>query len=336
MFEEVLRKVRELERGVKVPIRFEVDENGYFDRVCPSRECRTLFKVKFGDWRNIVRDEEVFCPLCRHDAKAIEWNTPAQKRHIKQTARAYVQKQIGRAMQSDASHFNRSQNQNGFINLSMSCKPGIVPVPVPAKAADVMTQEFTCEKCQCRYTSIGAAFFCPACGHNSVLDTFANALSTVRKTINAIPGIRRALIQAADENAAEDSIRHICENGLVKIVSSFQRYAEACFMRLANASAFTVRRNLFQNLTESDDLWRRATGTGYTDILNAADYTRLALYFQQRHVLSHLDGIIDQQYIDRSQDKRLDVGQRLIVSESSVLDLSRIAEPLASGLDGLK
>ena len=335
MFDEVLRKVRKLERGVNIQIHFEFDENGYFDRVCPSRECRTLFKVKFEDWRDIVRDEKVFCPLCRHDAKATDWNTPAQKRHIEQIAQAYVQKQIGRAMQSDASRFNRSQKQNGFIKLSMSCKPGVVPVPVPAKAADVMTQEFTCEKCQCRYTSIGAAFFCPACGHNSVLNTFANALSTVRKTIGAIPDIRQALVQATDENAAEDSVRHICENGLVKILSSFQRYAETCFLLLANASTFKVRRNLFQNLTESDDLWRQATGTGYTDILNAEDYARLALYFQQRHVLSHLDGIIDQQYVDRSQDKRLDVGQRLIVSESSVLDLSRIAESLASKIYGL-
>jgi hypothetical protein len=332
MFDEVLRKVRKLERGVNIQIHFEFDENGYFDRVCPSRECRTLFKVKFEDWRDIVRDEKVFCPLCRHDAKATDWNTPAQKRHIEQIAQSYVQKQIGRAMQSDASRFNRSQKQNGFIKLSMSCKPGVVPVPVPAKAADVMTQEFICEKCQCRYTSIGAAFFCPACGHNSVLNTFTNALSTVRKTIGAIPDIRQALVQATDENAAEDSVRHICENGLVKIVSSFQRYAETCFLLLANASTFKVRRNLFQNLTESDDLWRQATGTGYTDILNAEDYARLALYFQQRHVLSHLDGIIDQQYVDRSQDKRLDVGQRLIVSESSVLDLSRVTEILASGL----
>ena len=336
MFDEVLRKVRELERGVKVPIRVEADDNGYFDRVCPSRDCRTLFKVKFDDWRRIVRDEEVFCPLCRHDAKATEWNTPSQKRHHEQASQAYVQRAIGRAMQSDASRFNRSQSRSGFITMSMSYKPGFVPVPIPAKAADVMTQEFTCEKCQCRYASIGAAFFCPACGHNSVLETFANALSTVRKTITAIPEIRQALKQTADENVAEDSVRHICENGLVKIVSSFQRYAEACFSKLANAKTFTVRRNLFQNLTESDELWRRATGTGYTDILNVADYKCLSLYFQQRHVLSHLDGIVDQQYIDRSQDRRLDVGQRLIVSESSVLDLSRIAEALTSGLDGLR
>jgi len=335
MFDDVLRKVRELERGVKVPIRFELDDNGYFDRVCPSRDCRTSFKVNFDDWRNIVRDEEVFCPLCRHDADATEWNTPSQERQIEQAAQAYVQDVIGRAIQSDARRFNRSQSRTSFIKMSMSYKPGTVPVPIPASAADIMTQEFSCKKCQCRYASIGAAFFCPACGHNPVLETFANSLSTVRETIAAIPEIRKTLKQTADENVAEDSIRHVCENGLVKIVSAFQRYSESCFFKLANANTFLVRQNLFQNLSESDDLWRQATGTGYTDILNATDYQRLAIYFQQRHVLAHQDGIVDQKYIDRSQDRRFDVGQRLIVSDTSVLDLSRIAEALAGGLDDL-
>lgn len=335
MFDDVLRKVRELERGVQVPIQFELDDNGFLDRVCPARNCRASFKVKFDDWRDIVRDEEVFCTLCRHDADSTEWNTRCQKRQIEQAAQAFVQDVIGRAMQSDSRRFNRSQSCGGFIKISMSYKPGIVPVPVPAKAAAIMTQDFTCEECQCRYASIGAAFFCPACGHNSVLDTFSNAISTVGETIAAIPEIYDTLKQTTDENVAEDSVRHICENGLVKIVSSFQRYAEACFLKLSNAGSFKVRRNLFQNLTESDDIWRRAVGTGYTDILTFSDYQRLSLYFQQRHVLSHLDGIVDQQYIDRSRDRRFDAGQRLTVCDSQVLELSRIAETLASGLAGL-
>jgi uncharacterized Zn finger protein (UPF0148 family) len=335
VFDDVLRKARQLERGVQVPIELELDNNGYLDRVCPSDECGTNFKVMFEDWRDIVRDEEVFCPLCRHDAKSTEWNTPEQAEYIQQAATAYVQKQLGQAFRSDARRFNRSQDRNSFIKMSMSYKPGHIPVLVPANAADIMTQEFTCDECNCRYASIGAAFFCPACGHNSVLDTFANSVQTVQKTLAAIPAIRDALTDSADENVAEDSIRHICENGLVKIVSSFQRYAEACFQKLPNAGSFTVRRNLFQNLSESDAIWRGATGTGYTDLLDNNEYEMLSLYFQQRHVLAHLDGIVDQQYIDRSNDHRFDVGQRLIVKESNVSDLATVIEKLAAGLVAL-
>lgn len=289
----------------------------------------------FGDWRDIVRDEEVFCPLCRHDAKASEWNTPEQSEYIQKVATAYIQKELGQAFQSDARRFNRSQDRNSFIKMSMSYKPGNIPVPVPANAADIMTQEFICEGCNCRYASIGAAFFCPSCGHNSVLDTFANSIETVTKTLDAIPAIRAALTDSIDENVAEDSIRHICENGLVKIVSSFQRYAEACFNKIPNFGSFTVRRNLFQNLVESDAIWRDATGTGYTNLINNDEYQMLSLYFQQRHVLAHLDGIVDQQYIDRANDHRFDVGQRLIVTETNVAQLATVIKKLATGLVAL-
>lgn len=173
------------------------------------------------------------------------------------------------------------------------------------------------------------------CGHNSILDTFANSVETVTKTIEAIPAIRAALTDSINENVAEDSIRHICENGLVKIVSSFQRYAEACFHKLPNSGSFTVRRNLFQNLVESDAIWRDATGTGYTNLINNDEYQTLSLYFQQRHVLAHLDGIVDQQYIDRSNDHRFDVRQRLIVTDSNVAKLATVTKKLATGLVAL-
>lgn len=332
MFDDVIRKLRQLERGVQVPIKLELDDNGYLDRACPFDECGTHFKVQFDDWRDIVRDEEVFCPLCRHDAKSDEWNTHEQAKYLKDVVQAYVQKQLGQAFKSDSRKFNQKQNRNSFIQLSMSYKQGRVPVPVPSMATDIMTQEFQCDECKCRYSSVGAAFFCPSCGNNSVLATFSNSVQTVRKTLEAIPAIRDALIESIDENVAEDSIRHICENGLVKIVSSFQRYAEACFYRLPNAGSFNVRRNLFQNLTESDTIWRDASGTGYTDILNATEYVSLSLYFQQRHVLAHLDGIVDQQYIDRLNDRRFDVGQRLKIAESAVANLAAVIDKLASGL----
>lgn len=335
MFDDVLRKLRQLEHGARVSIDLELDDKGYFDCKCPSDDCGINFKVMFEDWRNIVRDEEVFCPLCRHDDKASEWNTPEQTEYIQKIASAYIQKELGQAFQSDARRFNRLQDRNSFVKMSMPYKPGHIPVPVPANAADIMTQEFTCEECACRYASIGAAFFCPSCGHNSILDTFANSVETVTKTLEAIPAIRAALTDSIDENVAEDSIRHICENGLVKIVSSFQRYAEACFHKLPNSGSFTVRRNLFQNLVESDAIWRDATGTGYTNLINNDEYQTLSLYFQQRHVLAHLDGIVDQQYIDCSNDHRFDIGQRLIVTDSNVAKLATVIKKLATSLVAL-
>jgi hypothetical protein len=333
VFDDVLRKLRDLEHGVAVAIELELDDNGYLDRMCPSGECGATFKVMFEDWRDIVRDEEIFCPVCRRDAKSSEWNTLEQADYIKQAATAYLQDQLGQAIQSDARRFNRSQSRKSFIKMSMSYKSGHVFIPAPANAADIMTQRSACHECNCRYASLGAAFFCPSCGHNSVLDTFANSVGTVRRTLEALPAVRVAFIEAADKDVAQDAIRHILENGLVKLMSSFQRYAEACFNKLPDAGSVNIRRNLFQSLANSDAIWREATGTGYSDILGKEEYAMLSLYFQHRHVLVHLEGIVDQQYIDRSNDHRFNVGQRLVVTEANVSELADVIERLAAELN---
>lgn len=192
-----------------------------------------------------------------------------------------------------------------------------------------MTQEFQCIECSCRYTSIGTAFFCPACGYNNVIETFSKTLETVQKTVDAIPALRQTLTELQDENIAEDSVRHILENSLCKIVASFQKYAESCFMRLPDSGQFNLRRNLFQRLDESNLLWKEATSIGYTDTLSVGEYQTLNMYFQQRHLLEHQDGIVDQTYIDRSKDNRFAIGQRLVVSDSSVSEIISILEKLS-------
>jgi len=332
MFDDVIRKLKRLERGVQVPIEFPLDDDGYLDRNCSHPECQSDFKVLFDDWRDKVRDEEVFCPLCRHAADSGEWNTEGQQEFIQQAANRYIQKELGDAFRSSARRFNQSQPRGGFIKMSMSYRPSPLPILIPITATEIMRQKSTCEKCGCRYSSIGAAFFCPACGHNSASSTFDGAVATVRKTLDALDVIQQALAGATDGDTAENSIRHICENGLVKLVSALQRFAEARFDTLPNRAAFDPRRNLFQNLTESNDLWRAANGSSYADMLTATEHVKLERFFQQRHLLAHREGIVDQVYIDKSGDATYAVGQRLIIRKEPVQVLADLVAKLAAEL----
>ena len=95
MFDDVFRKLKRLEQGVQLPIEFPLDDAGYLDRNCSHPECQSDFKVLFDDWRDKVRDEEVFCPFCRHAADSGEWNTEAQQEYIQQAANRYIQKELG-------------------------------------------------------------------------------------------------------------------------------------------------------------------------------------------------------------------------------------------------
>jgi uncharacterized Zn finger protein (UPF0148 family) len=320
MFENVRRELKKLDQsqgGISIPIQMPLDDEGYFDRQCPSANCRSSFKVLFEDWRDKVSDARVFCPICREEAEATNWNTPDQVEYIKQVGIRHIQGIVSDAMSQDVREFNRKQ-QPGFIQMSMSYRTGAPVLVVPIDAADKLQQKFVCGQCGCRYSSLGAAFFCPGCGHNSAEVTYAQTIETVRQSLAALPEIREAVRATAGPDAAENTVRQILENSLVRMVGAFQRSTEVFFDRVPGAISIPRRKNVFQSLNEGSALWRSATGKGYDDLLGPKELADLLRFFQQRHLLAHGEGIVDHDYLNRSGDQTYSIGQKLVIREEAV------------------
>lgn len=330
MFDELQRLITQLD-GMKVTVPAEIaaDEDGYIDRECPSEECMFSFKVHEVDWRDIARDEEVFCPFCGHTADAGKWWTTEQVDELQKRAIARVHGMIGDAMSKDAAAFNRRQPRGGFITMKMNVKPGVRELVLPASVADPMQLKLTCEKCSCRSAVIGSAFFCPSCGHNSADRVFRQSLGTIRASLTAIHAIRTGI---SDADAAENTVRFLIEAGLQNAAMAFQRFAEALYQRQPSPSQ--VRRNAFQNLFEGSRIWRDAFGKGYDDHLNVAELTELSRLFQQRHLLAHREGIVDADYIAKSGDTTYREGQRLVIRERSVVHALNLVEKLGTRMAG--
>jgi len=331
MFDNVIRELKKMEGGSQFTISIPIDNDGYFDRRCPSEACQADFKVLMEDWKQKVSDAQVFCPICREKAKATERNTPGQQDYIRQIGINYIQGMIGQALSQDANDFNRRQRP-GFITISMTYEPGTPTLIVPISAAEELRQKFTCEQCGCRYSSLGAAFFCPACGHNSAESTFSQTIEAVQKSLAALPAIREAVQAAADADAARNTAREILENSMGRLVGAFQRLAEVLFDRTPVATTTRHRKNVFQNLTEGSALWRAATGKGYEDLLTPAEIADLVRLFQQRHKLAHSEGIVDQDYIIKSGDTTYTVGQRLVIREGAISHLAELVVKLTEEL----
>ncbi len=331
MFDKLLNELKKLEHGVKIPVKLPLDDDGHLDRECHADTCHAEFKILFEDWREKVSDHKAYCPICRHEAPSTEWNTDEQREFIKSIALAHVQDVVHSALTADARRFNRAQRP-GFIQISMSAKRGVRPIIMPVEAAKAMRQQFTCEVCACRYASIGAAFFCPACGHNSAVATFSQTIETVRQFLARVPSIRSTLAKEYGDDLAQDSVRNTLEDSLLRLVGAFQQYAAALFEQLPSASSFKRRKNIFQNLSESSALWRSAVGKGYENILSAAELQELEGLFQKRHLIAHRNGVVDQEYIDKSGDKTYSIGQRLVVHEATVLRLAGLLSKLAGEL----
>ncbi len=315
--------------NINMKVSIPTDDEGYLDRECPNEVCLAAFKVLADDWRDKVRDEEVFCPVCGHTATSDHWLTQAQLEHCKSHLMAKVMPMIHGEMKRMTRDFNRKMPKGGLFTMSMTYKPSRPVAIVPLNAAELMQQRYTCESCGCRYAAIGAAFFCPSCGHNSARVSFAETLATIRK----LPEVRKALEAGLDRDPAANAYRLILEENMGKLVAAFQRFAEAVFGTLPNAGDFSPRRNLFQNLPEASELWEQAIGARYESMLEPQEWTQVQRYFQQRHILSHKDGIVDKNYLEKTGDRQYQPGQRLVVKESDVMRFTDLIEKLASALE---
>lgn len=324
------RHLRDIEQGIQIPI--PLDEDGYLDRECPHPECESQFKVLAVDWEEKVRDEEVFCPICGHATKSEEWTTQEQLEHAEQVGMRELQRALGNAMKDWSHDINRQMPTNGFITMKLTYKASPLPIVMPIDAAALMQRRYTCEKCSCRYAAIGAAFFCPACGHNSAGSSFFTSMETVRQSVDKLPELQDSIESALGRDAGANTIRQLLESNLCTLVASFQHFAEATFLTLPAAANVKLGRNAFQRLDESSRLWVDAIGVGYDEILEANQWQQLRRVFQQRHILQHQNGVIDTRYIDITGDTSYAPGQRLVVKAEFVVSSCELIRHLAESV----
>ncbi len=325
MFENLQKELERLARTKEISVPIELDSEGFLDKECPSDPCLFLFKIHSDDWSSIVRDEEVFCPSCGHTAPAKSWYPRAQVEAARDYALGTITNSMNKAMRSDVAASKRRQNRNSFLSITLDVKGGRDAVLVPVAAAEPMRLRTTCESCGCRYSYIGAAYFCPSCGLNSASHTFTQTLNTIR----IAAGLGDTLRGTLGPDEAEVMIRALLEKAVQDTVMSFQRLNEQLYERQSSKAA---RRNAFQNLDAGSELWKAEIGDGYVDLIGQPKLDRLRVYFQQRHLLAHQQGIVDQDYIDRSGDQKYAVGQRLIIRASAAIDFVDLIGELSQEL----
>lgn len=327
MFEDLRRELRHLSGTHTVSCEMPSDDDGYFDRECPSPECSFLFKVHEDDWGDKVRDQEVFCPFCGHTAESDSWWTQQQFKHAQQAAVAQIEDRISGAIKRDAHRWNRRQPKSNFISTTMKVNSRPQHVRLPPAAAQLMELKIACRECACRYAVIGTAYFCPACGHNAADQMFEQSIRAIQQSLANVDVITDAML---DRDTAENTKRLIIEHGLQSAVTAFQRYAENLYGGLHSLAQ--PRRNAFQNLKEGSDLWHAVTGHRYNDYLDDNELQTLHKYFQQRHLLAHRQGLVDTDYLTKTGDKAYREGQRVVIKGNAVRNCLNLIEKLASAM----
>jgi hypothetical protein len=279
-----------------------IDSDGMIDRQCPKDECKSYFKVNDEDWSNIVKDEEVFCPFCRNKSIAADYLISEHRSHAVEALRESI---------LNVFHYGSNIPENA----------------ITLNAQQEFALKVKCESCNTRYAVIGAAYFCPCCGYNSITNTALEALERMRGQISNLDTLKKIYEIEFNKDDAVSLAKYITEKTLVSCISTLQSFAETSYNFL---SASPAKFNIFQNITEGNKLWINLTGQGYIDWLTDDEYFKLNIYAQRRHLLEHKNGIVDDMYLKKSDDKSYQVGDRVIVNADEVLTLLTIIEKIVA------
>ena len=85
-----------------------------------------------------------------------------------------------------------------------------------------------------------------------------------------------------------------------------------------------IRKNLFQILDDGSLKYKNATGLGYEDLISKSELDKLKICFQKRHCFNHNDGIVDEDYINKSGDSSYIIGQHLIINDLEIITYLKI------------
>jgi uncharacterized Zn finger protein (UPF0148 family) len=311
----------------EIPISFNSDNKGFFDRECPK--CEYTFKIDMEDWENKVSDEEVHCPMCGCIETSDKWWTQKQLDDMEEIASSYAMSLISDMLDDSFGGLARDTRNNKYLKVTYNPGEKISFINNPLGQSKEWELEIICEKCKTRYSVIGSAYFCPCCGYNAVERIFDESLDSIKKMIDSTNEMEEFLAKSFGKDKANTMVRTMVEGSLGDIVSAFQKFAESKYKLLSEKN---VRVNDFQIVSKGSDLFKEICGKGYDEWISENEAVEMNLYFQRRHLIEHNNGMVDDKYIEKSGDDFYSVGQRIIVKNEDVNTLISIVKKIGNGI----
>ncbi len=300
---------------IELAITIPVDEDGFMGRECPAEACEGYFKVK-PDTGQVDDDLPRICPYCGHSAPSDEFFTKEQVEYAKSIAFREFTKSVDRKLKK--MEFSHEPKGLFGIGVSMKVKSGPLP-PIRTYREKSLETRTVCSECSHEYSVFGLFAYCPDCSAHNSLQILHRNLNLTRKQVDLT------------ESMEDPDLRtHILEDALENCVSAFDSFGrEACRVRDGKCTkpgkALSVS---FQNLGRASTRVRELFGLDIALLVSEDDWRFAEIAFMQRHVLAHRAGVIDQKYIDESNDSASLLGRKLKIEPNDVKRLTEILDRL--------
>lgn len=315
---------------MEIPVEIISDEKGYLDRVCPHEECEFVFKVHIVDWKNKVSDEKVYCPRCGHIAPSDQWWTQQQLENIKEIAMQWAMNHVQKTIQKSFRRMSRHSSK--YFEIKYKPEKVVTFQNNPIGQQEEWELEILCDQCGTKTSVIGTAYFCPCCGYNAVNRVFNESMDRIKNQLNSLNEMQELLEKMYDKDTATNMIQNMIETSLKDIISAYQKFAIENFSRGCTKK---VRPNDFQIVDKGSNLFKNNYGLGYDEWLTSEEINYMVLMFQRRHILEHNSGIVDDKYLQKSNDTTYRVGQRVVCRKNHVLKMLEIIKKLSDNISSV-
>lgn len=265
-------------------ISIKPDEDGFTGRECPQPDCEGYFKVQFGTGLE-GQSLPCHCPYCGHTAGHNHFWTKEQIGYAKSVAMRKLTDAVRRDLKK--MEFDIKPKGPFGIGMSLRLKPGST-VPVRHYREKQLETEVICTVCTLRYSVYGVFAFCPDCGQHNSLQILEKNIELVDKMVDLAEGME------------EDVSKGLVENGLEDCVSVFDGFGrELCRIYAKAATNRTIAERIsFQNLVGARRRLMDVFGIDLSCEIPAGEWQSLVLAFQQRHLIAHRMGVVDQDYCE--------------------------------------
>lgn len=300
------------------PISLPLDEDGLLGRECPQPDCEGYFKIKFGTGIKEPGYERCFCPYCGYTGKQGEFFTKAQVNYIKSIAMRHAQDMIEKEIRNWDRQL-RSSTRKSFIKLSVDYRKSHLPLAHYAEK-EVETK-LVCENCTLEYAIYGKFAKCPDCG-------VANSL----QILNANLAMIEKLLLQAEAQSDQSFQEYLIQNALEDVVSAFDSFGRNTLTLSTKNTELAGVSISFQNIAKAKERIEKQFGFEMSQGMSEDEWKSVITLFQKRHLISHNDGIIDDTYLQITEDKSVIPGRKVAVSIDEVRSALRFISVLANSL----
>jgi len=289
-----------------IPVFIVSDQEGFFGRTCPA--CKKYFRLRSGA-------PVILCPYCGVRSATQDFLTEAQKKYI------------GGYVQTFCDAFE--SGKDATIDMDQLGREAAVNARPLYYEEEKQQTRIDCVACGAASDVMGLYGFCPECGHR-------NALAVVNQILDALED-RVSNPRYSAEN--QRSLRDMEWRNIIRdCVASFEGFGRDLLQCLAKLPATPARRKAAGEINFHNPIKVAESLKALFDIdlligIDSKDREFIRKRFHRRSIYEHKSGQVDEEYVAKSGDTGVKIGQIIREGSSNAATLIRLVRIMAKNFD---